>query len=243
MNDEALKTDGQEKLESPSNMLWNLLFNVIIPAVILTKLSAPERLGQVYALIIALLFPLSYGSFELIKNKKWNFISILGLVSVLLTGGLALFKLEGIWFAVKEAAIPTIIGAAVLLLHNTKYSVFKVLMFNPKIIRVDLINEKLESDAIKNKFEGLLFRSNILFASSFLLSAILNFVLAVMILKSPTGSVEFNQELGRMTALSYPVIMVPCMIVLIGTFWFLLNGIKKITGLDINSIIVEQPKK
>lgn len=224
-------------------MLWNLAFNVIIPALILTKLSGDANLGRVWALVVALLFPFTYGTIELIIKKKWNFISILGLVSVLLTGGLALFKLDGIWFAVKEASIPAVIGIAVLVLHNTKFSVFKVLMFSPKIFKVDLVNERLEQKNNLNNFEKLLFRSNLMFASSFLLSSILNFVLAVIMLTSPTGTEAFNKELGEMTFVSYFVIMVPCMVVLIGTFWYLISGIKKLTSLDFEEIVIEQGKK
>lgn len=229
--------------EDNKSILWNILFNVVIPSLILTKLSKPEYLGQLNALIIALLFPFCYGTYELIKNKKWNFISILGLVSILLTGGLTLLKLEGIWFAVKEAIIPAIIGFAVLALYRTRYSIFKVLLFNPKIFKTDLIKSNLAAESKEEHFEKLLFLSNILFASSFLLSAVLNFVLAVVILKSPTGSVEFNEELGRMAALSYPVIMVPCMIVTLLTFWYLLSGIKKLTGLTMEDIFHDPSKK
>lgn len=236
-------TEQVEKTESPKSMLWNLLFNVIIPALILTKLSGDNHLGRVWALVAALLFPLTYGTLELVKNKKWNFISILGLISVLLTGGLALFKLSGIWFAVKEASIPAIIGLAVLFLHNTKYSVFKVLMFSPKIFKIDLVNQNLAERSNEDNFEKLIYKSNLMFASSFLLSSILNFVLAVVMLKSPTGTESFNKELGEMTFVSYFVIMVPCMIVLIATFMYLTKGIKKLTGLSFEDIVIDPKKK
>lgn len=239
MSSETVAPNTQEN----RSILWNLLFNVVIPSVILTKLSKPEYLGQLPALIIALLFPFCYGAIELIKNRKWNFISLLGLVSILLTGGLTLLKLEGIWFAVKEAMIPLIIGVAVIALYRTEYSIFKVLLFNPKIFKIELIQSRLQQKNHDSDFEKLLFISNLLFAFSFLLSAILNFSLAVFILKSPTGTVEFNEELGRMAALSYPVIMIPCMIATFATFWYLLSGIKKFTGLALEDIFNEAPKK
>lgn len=240
---ELENVESNEQQENGKSFLWNILFNVVIPSLILTKLSKPEYLGQLKALIIALLFPFCYGAIELIKNKKWNFISILGLVSILLTGGLTLLKLEGIWFAVKEAVIPGIIGLAVLVLHQTRYSIFKVLLFNPKIFKTTLIKDNLTQTNNHERFEKLIFNSNLLLASSFILSAILNFVLAVVVLKSPTGSVEFNEELGKMAALSYPVIMVPCMIVTVITFWYLIAGIKKLTGLGFEEIFNDPNKK
>ncbi|MBL6990404.1 MAG: MFS transporter [Bacteriovoracaceae bacterium] len=218
-------------------MIWNILCNIVIPVVILSKFSGEDHLGPVWGLIIALMFPISYGSYDLIDKKKWNFVSILGLVSVLLTGGLALLKLDGIWFAVKEAAIPTIIGLGVVISLKTKYSFAKVILYNPKIFNVDKINQVLEEKNYQKRFEILLYRSTMLFVFSFVLSAILNFVLAVVILKSPSGTPEFNAELGKMTALSFPVIMVPCTVVLMLAIWYLIHGIKGITGLDLEGII------
>ena len=63
----------------PENLWVNLLFNIVIPAVILTTMSKPERLGPVWALIIGCSLPLGYGIYDLIVRRKWNFFSILGL--------------------------------------------------------------------------------------------------------------------------------------------------------------------
>ncbi len=73
----------------------DLFISIIIPSFILMKFSGEDALGATQALIIALSFPLGWGLFELIKNKKFNFITLLGLVSVLLTGGIGLLK-EGL---------------------------------------------------------------------------------------------------------------------------------------------------
>jgi L-amino acid N-acyltransferase YncA len=80
-------------------------------------------------------------------------------------------------------------------------------------------------------------------AASFLLSSILNFFLAVFILKSPPGTAEFNAELGKMTALSYPVIVIPSMVVLGLALWKLLSGIKALTGLQLEEIFNHPEKK
>ncbi len=232
--EEEQQVPGQEK---PENVLFNLLFNIIIPGVILFKFSDKAHLGPVWGLIIALSFPLGYGIGDLISKKKWNMISIFGLLSVLFTGGLALFKLEGHWFAVKEAAFPAVIGIVVFFSYNTKYSIVKMMLFNPKIINVEEIKRLVEEKGVQKGFEKLLKLTHYMITSSFILSAVLNFVLAIWLLKSPTGTPEFNKELGKMTALSFPVIMVPCMIVMMGSLWVLIRGLTKITGLEFNQII------
>jgi hypothetical protein len=59
------------------------------------------------AFLIALAFPLFFGLYSLIKEKKMNYISVLGLINILFSGILTILALGGIWFAVKEALFPT----------------------------------------------------------------------------------------------------------------------------------------
>ena len=56
-----LSTQNTEKAKRPNNTLLELVFNILIPSMILMKLSGDEYLGTVPALIIALLFPLGFG--------------------------------------------------------------------------------------------------------------------------------------------------------------------------------------
>ncbi|RLA05529.1 MAG: MFS transporter, partial [Gammaproteobacteria bacterium] len=121
-----------KKNSAKSNPLIDLLISIIIPSVILMKLSGDQWLGTTYALLVALAFPFSYGVYELIIHKKFNFISLLGIVSVLLTGGIGIMELEPKWLAIKEAAIPLIIGLVVLGSMKTRYPLVKTLLFNPK---------------------------------------------------------------------------------------------------------------
>ena len=114
--------------------LIDLLVSVIVPSVILMQLSTPERLGAVGALVTALALPLAWGIAELVRYRKFNFIALLGVVSVLLTGGIGLLEIDPEWLAIKEAAIPGIIGLAVLGSTYTRYPLVKTLLFNPAVI-------------------------------------------------------------------------------------------------------------
>jgi succinate dehydrogenase/fumarate reductase cytochrome b subunit len=44
-------------------------------------------------------------------------------------------------------------------------------------------------------------------------------------------SVEFNQEFGKMTALSWPVIVLPSTAVMIFALYHMANGLRSLTGL------------
>ncbi|WP_020533452.1 VC0807 family protein [Flexithrix dorotheae] len=216
--------------------LMNLVINIIIPSVILMKFSGEDKLGPVNGLIIALAFPLVYGIYDFIKKKKVNFISVLGLVSILITGIIGLLELDAHWIAVKEAAIPFIIGLVVIGSLWTPFPLVRKLLFNEQILNVGKINQILDDNGNREKFDKKMVTATYLLSASFLVSAILNYVLAKVIIKSPSGTEAFNEELGQMTALSFPVIAVPSTIIMLLALWFLIAGIKKLTNLELKEI-------
>jgi len=207
------------------------------------KFSGAEDLGPVNALIVALSFPISWGLFELLKYKKFNFIALLGLISVLLTGGIGLLQLDNQWLAIKEAAIPGIIGLAVLISTRTRYPLIKTLIYNPKIMHVDKIKEKLAELGRTEVFESRLLKATYMLGSTFFFSSVLNYVLAKWIVTSPAGSAAFNEELGQMTLLSYPVIALPSTIMMMGIFYYLWRTIHGMTGLKLEEILCIEVEK
>jgi hypothetical protein len=217
------------------NGLANLVINVVIPSVILVKFSSDEHLGQVYSLILALSFPLGYGLYDYIRTKKLNFISALGLVSVLLTGGIGLFKLNKTWMIVKETAIPLIIGIVVLASQRTKYPLVRTIL--RQIFDLEKIDAEFDKAGHSELFEKKISNSGLWLGSTFFVSALLNYVLAVMILKGEPGTVEFNESLGKMTALSFPVISVPMLIMVGFIIYSLISSIRKYTNLELEEIV------
>ncbi|NBQ52481.1 MAG: MFS transporter, partial [Proteobacteria bacterium] len=93
------------------------------------------------------------------------------------------------------------------------------------------------------EFTSLMRSTTMILAGSFFLSAVLNFILASVVLKSPTGTPAFNEELGRLTALSYPVIALPSMAVMIFAVLRLVRELRKLTGLSIEEILKTDQKK
>jgi len=226
-----------EKPKPRESALLSLGVNIAIPAVILMKLSGDGALGPVGGLLLALVFPLGYGAWDFARRREWNLVSVLGFISVLLTGGIGLLQLDPKWIAVKEAAVPGVIGIAVLLSLYTQFPIVRTLLYNDKIIRVHEVDAALERRGNRFAFERTLVVASWMLAASFFLSSVLNFVLATLIVRSPPGTTAFNEELGRMTALSYPVIVLPSMIIMIGTLWYLFHRIKHLTELDLEQIL------
>jgi len=230
---------GEDRQEAPGreNPWLSLLLNIVIPVLVLNKLSDPGRLGPTGALVLALAFPLGYGVWDRFRRRQWNPMSLIGLVSILLTGGIGLLRLDRIWFAIKEAAIPLVLGGAVLVSLGTRRPLVRALLLNPSVIDMQTVERALEQRGARAQFDTLLVRGSWMVAASFLLSACLNFGLATWVLKSDPGTAQFNQELGRMTALSFPVITVPTLVVTVIALWYILTGIERATGLGLDAIL------
>jgi hypothetical protein len=221
------------------SLLANLGFNIIIPTIILSKLSGDNYLGPVYGVIVALAFPVIYGVRDYFYAHKPNFFSILGVISVILTGGMSLLKLPPHYIAIKDAAVPGLLGIATLISIYTPYPLVRTFLYNDQILQIDKVSAALRENNATTEFERHLEIASYLVAGSFFLSAILNYILAKTILVSPPGTPELAQELGKMTALSFPVIALPCTLVLAGTLYYLLNNIQKLTRLTLEEIVQE----
>lgn len=220
--------------------MLNLLLTVVLPVIILTRFSSDDRLGPDGALIAALAIPVAYALWELARSRKVSANPIIGIVGVLLTGGFRLLELPPEWFAIKEAAIPAALALAILVSAWIGKPLARV--FLNTVLDRERIDAALAETGNEAEYEERTSIATYLLASAFVLSAILNFVLARMVVTSDPGTDAFNSELGRMTALSYPVITIPVMIVLIGTLFYIFNTVGKLTGLELEDMMKQKPK-
>lgn len=252
--------DAQAPKENP---LLNIAVNVLIPISSLSLLSKDPNLvddakwfhvGPVWALVIALAFPLGYGIWFLLKHRKMNFFSILGLVSVILTGGLTVFlwNEDGsvdasapILFGLKEASIPFILGLAVFASHWTKTPLLNTFLYNDQIFDVKRIESAVAEKGEKPAYRKLLFQCTLIFAGSFLISTVMNFYLAQHFLgpdkvdyTAADARDLYNKAVARITGWGFLVIGVPIMGILILCWVYLLKGLRRITGLANDALIM-----
>ncbi|MDP1524357.1 MAG: VC0807 family protein [Rhodocyclaceae bacterium] len=219
------------------NPLVELSITLIIPALILMKLSGPEDLGAAYALALALSFPLTWGIRDFWKRRKVNLFAALGVISTVLTGGIGLLALDTQWLAIKEAAVPGLIGLAVLGSTYTRYPLVKTILLNPAIIDVVRLQEKLEAHGASRVFETRLLRATWMLSGTFFFSSAMNYFLATYLVVSPAGTAAFNEELGRLTLLSYPFIALPSMAMMILVIYYLSRATRELTGLSFTEFL------
>ncbi len=227
-----------------SALFISLLCNIILPTLILNKLSKNPDIGPITSLFLALIFPFGYGLYEYFIEKKKSILSIIGIVAIALTGGLALLKLQGIWFAVKEAAIPLVIGLYVLYSAFTPKPLIQILLFNEGVLKLDQIQARLKEFDQERAFLKLLKLGTILMSGSFFLSALLNFILAKIIfipidsaLTEGQQQIILNEQLAQMNWQSYFVIAIPTLLVTFAIIMWILKSLSKLLGLSLSEFL------
>lgn len=230
-------------MQKQQNSFTNILFNILIPVLILNK-GHKYGLDAKASVVIALAFPLFFTVKSLVQEKKFDFVSLLGLLNVLISGVLTLLTLGGIWFAVKEAAFPLLIGCFVLASSFTKNPFFQSLFLNPNTFDIAKVEERLNTEEKRLQFSDLMRHLTRWLSLSFLLSAVLNFVLAIYIFTPLADALtevqkqeNLNEQLSRMTLYSLGVILVPSMIFLGALLFYSFRRINMITGLTTDELL------
>lgn len=217
--------------------LLEVAVTLLIPSLILMQFSKPEHLGAAGALVLALAFPIGWGLRELARSRRFSLFAGLGIVSLLLTGGIGLLELDTRWLAVKEAAVPGVLGLIVAASALTRRPLVRVLLYSPLLIDTGRVDAALAERGNLAAFEARLRRATWMLAGSFAFSSVMNYILATWIVTSPAGSAAFNEELGRLTLLSYPMIALPATLIMMAVLWYLAVGVKRLAGLSLSDAL------
>lgn len=225
------------------NLILNLAFGIFIPIYILNSdklpVSPEVRLG------IAVAFPLFYGAFEWWQTRKHNFIALLGLLNVLITGGFGLLNLDGLWFSMKEATFPFLIGIFVLISGYQSSPAFGKMLLNPEIFDTPKLDTTIDHHGKRSDFEALIKRCNLFLATSFFISALLNFLIAQKTflpleatLDAVTKANRLNEQIALMHKRGFLGIAIPSMIMMLGLLAYFLKRVEQLTGEKIDSFIL-----
>ena len=236
--------------ESP---LISICFNIFIPVLILKngdnwihkildlfdisvlplQLKGEINLSSL-TFLIALIFPVAYFIYDLLKRKNVNVISILGFINVLLTGGIGIFGerfgLSKNWFIIKEGALPSLIGLALITLRKVKKESFNNILLNDMLFDNYKISSSINYER-QNEFEMIVYRAGSHFIMGLFISSFVQFVLASIIVTANPGEPLFSEQVATMTWVSFLAVFVITLSIVGRGYLGLISGIEKITGL------------
>jgi hypothetical protein len=200
-------------------------------------------LGPWIVLAVALCFPLAGALLEFVQSGRMGLLPALGIFNVVGTGSFAAIGLDGQWFALKEAFFPLLIAIVVLISAFTSKPAAKAILLNDEFVKLNLIQERLNEKGNSEIFAKHLQKATLILAGSFLLSAVLNYVIATHVFQPISQSLSeterltlLNSQVERMTWLGFAVIALPTLAVTGFAFFQLLNDLRRMTGLSSEEI-------
>lgn len=209
--------------------------NIALPVIILLTLSSEDRLGPLPALLLAIGIPAAWGIQELARSRRVNASSIMGIVSVLLTGVIAVFELDTEFFAVKEAAIP--IGFAVILLVSNRMSFPVVKLLFDMVQRRDRVERMVAEQGAEGAYRAHIERSGTIWAGIMLLSGVLKFILSSLIVTADAGTTAFNTQLATYELVQIPTTMLLTMVLILSLISSIAKGTGQIIGLPPSQVL------
>lgn len=210
--------------------MHTFLINILIPITILLFLSGDDRLGPIPALVLAVGIPVAFGIYTLRRSRKVNAATIVGIVSVTLTGLIGVFTLDTRFFAIKEGAVPILFATLIVISNQTRFPIVKLLA--DQVVVRDRVDAALQHLGRESQYRHHLSRTGFLWAGIMALSGIVKFFLATWIVTNPAGTPAFNHDLARLQATQVPTSMALTMILMLLLMTYLVRGISRITGLS-----------
>ena len=246
----ASKPDANQE-----NPFANIIINVLAPVLVLSYLSKEGdklwHIGPMWAMIVALVIPIAYGVWHYVKYRQMNVFSLVGLFSVMLTGAITIYLWSGganvrknaaLFFGIKEAVQPLILGSLLLITHKMSNPLFNVFLYNDSIFDLSRIEGAIVERGFKKDYKKLLWNSTLLFFGSFVISSVVNLALAFYFLGdldplSENWKELYNNDVAKITGWGFVVIGVPILVVGSCILWYLVTGLKRLTGLETDMIL------
>jgi hypothetical protein len=211
------------------------LINIFLPVLILLTLSDDDRLGPLNAVLLAVGIPAAYGFWELWRSRKIDTSAILGIVSVLLTGVIAVFELPTELFAWKEAIVP--VGFAVILLISNRMSFPVVKLLFDAVQRRERVERLVEEQGAGPDYRKHIERSGTLWAGIMLLSGIMKFALSSFVVTAAAGTQKFNTQLATYELVQIPTSMLVTMVLILSLIFYIAKGTGTIIGLQPSEVL------
>lgn len=256
--------------QTPTNSrssLIGIFINILLPVLILDYCSAgsinpleraPDasfwHIGPLWALVLALSLPLVYGVRSLLVTRRFDLMSGVGMAGVLLTGVISLFVIgpEGRihsatpWlFAGKEALIPLILAAAVIVSRSTSAPLLNMFIYTPELFDIGRIERSVTDKGCEQDYQRLLAQSSWILAGTLVASSIGNFFLSLAfmssVMRQPESEqqVAYNMAIGSITWWGFLIIGVPILAALVFIMTNLVRRLGLLTGLSRDELLLK----
>ncbi|WP_135230328.1 VC0807 family protein [Deinococcus fonticola] len=221
--------------------IWDLVFTLVIPIMILSpnllgegigvaSLLGDGQTGNVRAYLLAALVPVGYVLWDILVNRNVSPVALIGGAGALFSGALAFWYVDGFWYAIKDSARSYLTGLLFLISAATRVPLFRVFLDAASIgeSEADRVATR-QAMADPGVHQGLVL-GTVAFAVVDVVGGLVNSAVNYQRVTAKFGSDAFNAQVAEVNA----IMRVPGMVIsLLGVglaMWLVQRAVKRRFG-------------
>lgn len=192
--------------------VWDLIFTLIIPILILTpnilgdgigvaSMLGEGQAGNIRAYLLAALIPVVYVLWDLLVNRNVSPIALIGGAGAIFTGALAFWYVDGFWYAIKDSARQYLIGVAFLVSAMTPIPLFKVFLDAGSMGESEENRQVMQTAMSDPSVHRGLAMGTAAFAVVDIVGGIVNSVVNYQHVVAKFGTEDFNAQIAQVNAM------------------------------------------
>ena len=230
------KTDAQNQ-GGFRKLGLDLLFTLVIPNLLLGKTFPTLNFGfkdlvgsNVTTYVIAALVPVTYTLFDLLRNRKFNPVTVLAGSSAMIGGALAFLQVSGAAFALKDSYgsifLALVMGGSLLLGRPFFKLFFQTILTPENDHQRGLLARMWANPSVK---QGLVLGTLVIFLEAIAMGT-LNFWQNLRIVKDTFGTDTFNEQVAQVNLIMRAPSIITSLVSFALAFYLVQQGVSKAYG-------------
>ncbi|MCS7001874.1 MAG: hypothetical protein NZ518_03395 [Dehalococcoidia bacterium] len=207
-----------------TKLVLDIVMGAVLPILILNYLSEP--LSAPVAYVVSALVPVGWVVVDLLLiTKRFNFITTFVGLSAITRGALAFWFVDGVLYAIKDTAstiVAVVLMVAMVAARRPILQFFVTQGLGPDTPeRERLLGEALREPSVWRAMLGgawLMIAANVV-------TGVANFALNVMIVTAPFGTIQFNEQVAQVNAITRVALAVPEFLAVGAAIWLVIRAL------------------
>jgi hypothetical protein len=213
-------------MKNTIKLILDIVMGAVIPIVILDRFSGPDRLGAVTAYLLAAFVPVAWVLIDLFfVTKKFNFITSYVGFSSIVSGLLAFWFVDGLFYAIRDTSgflLRVLIFGGSVLISRPILKYFFIQALNPDTpAKQQSLAHLFNEPSVNASFV----QATWLVVVETAIAAAINFYLNLRFVLAAFGTETFNQQVAQVNAITRVVLTVPSIAVFMLAMWIMYRAV------------------
>lgn len=192
--------------------IWDLIFTLVIPIMILSpnllgegigvsSLLGGGQTGNIRAYLLAALIPVGYVLWDILVNRNVSPVALIGGAGAIFSGALAFWYVDGFWYAIKDSARSYLTAILFFISAFTRIPLFRVFLDAASIGESEADRNATRKAMHDPQVHKGLVLSTLAFAGVDLLGGIVNSIVNYGRVVAKFGTDSFNAQIAEVNAI------------------------------------------